>query len=163
MTRVIRSAKLSDVDAIVALLQDYVEQGVLLPRSRQSVCEGLLSFVVVEESGWVVGTAALHILGPDLAEIRSLVVAQNAQGKGYGRLLVDALLEQAQCLEVPKVLALTYQQAFFERCGFRVVDKRGLHQKIWKDCIHCKKYSACDEIAMVYETAVAVSGDLQVG
>ncbi len=158
----IRSAKLGDVDAIVALLRDYAEQGLLLPRSRQSVCEGLLSFVVVEESGQVVGTAALHILGDDLAEIRSLAVAQNAQGNGYGRMIVDTLLDQAQRLEVPRVLALTYREAFFLRCGFRVVDMRGLQQKIWKDCIHCKKYSACDEIAMIYETACAVAGEQQV-
>ena len=164
VNRVIRSAKLGDVDAIVALLQTYAELGLLLPRSKQSVCEGLLSFVVAEEAGRVVGTAALHILGPDLAEIRSLAVVQNAQGNGYGRLLVDTLLDQGQRLEVPKVLALTYQETFFARCGFRVVDMRGLQQKIWKDCIHCKKYSACDEIAMIYETtAFSATGDLQVG
>lgn len=148
----LRQAKLGDVDAIVRLLTGYANQGLLLPRSRQSVCETLLAFRVVEEAGVIVGTAALHILGDDLAEIRSLAVLDGAQGKGYGRLLVEDLCALANSIAVPRVLALTYQQSFFARCGFEVVEKSSLHQKIWKDCVHCKKFPVCDEIAMVWLT-----------
>jgi len=153
----LRKARLGDVAAIVDLLTDYAQQGLLLPRSRQSVCESLLAFRVVEEDGHIVGTAALHILGDDLAEIRSLAVAPEAQGKGYGRLLVEQLCQEAGELDVPRVLALTYQQSFFDRCGFQVVDKGSLHQKIWKDCIHCKKFPVCDEIAMVWLTPTGIA------
>ncbi|WP_342767160.1 N-acetyltransferase [Sulfoacidibacillus thermotolerans] len=148
----IRTATVEDVEQIALLLRHYADQGLLLPRSRQSICENLLSFYVIEEAGHVYGTGALHVLGDDLAEIRSLAIAQNAQGKGYGRVLVDTLFQRAQELKIPRVLALTYQEAFFSRCGFQVVEKQNLHQKIWKDCINCKKFPACDEIAMIRET-----------
>ncbi|MCY0875815.1 MAG: N-acetyltransferase [Firmicutes bacterium] len=158
----LRQATLGDVEAIACLLTGYAEQGLLLPRSRQSICETLLAFRVIEEAGNVVGTAALHILGDDLAEIRSLAVVETAQGKGYGQQLVKELCTLAKQLDVPRVLALTYQQNFFDRCGFRVVDKSSLHQKIWKDCIHCRKFPVCDEIAMVW-TAIDVTQEHRKG
>lgn len=148
----IRKAKIGDVDAIVNLLYSYAQQGMLLPRTRQSVCETLAAFWVIEHQGKVVGTAALHILGDDLAEIRSLAVMESVQKMGYGRLLVDALFDAATMMEIPRVLALTYQQHFFDRCGFSIVEKASLHRKIWKDCIHCKKFPVCDEIAMIRPT-----------
>lgn len=145
----IRKARIDDVDVIVTLLRGYAEQGLLLPRSRQSVCETLLSFWVAEQHGKVVGTAALHVLGDDIAEIRSLAVAQEAQGLGIGGKLVETLFAAAEELRVPRVLALTYRESFFARCGFQVVEKSSLQQKIWKDCIHCKKFPVCDEVAML--------------
>ncbi len=155
----IRKAKIGDVDAIVNLLRHFAELGLLLPRTRQSVCETLASFWVVEEDGSIAGTAALHILGDDLAEIRSLAVTESAQGSGHGRLLVETLFAEAQKMEIPRVLALTYQQRFFDHCGFTVVEKGSLHRKIWKDCIHCKKFPVCDEIAMIRPTAFYVPTD----
>ena len=50
-----------------------------------------------------------------------------------------------------KIFALTYQEAFFTRLGFRVVDKSVLPQKIWADCVHCAKYPDCDETAVFLE------------
>ncbi len=149
----LRNATIEDVGQIAAMLRGYAEQGLLLPRSQQSICESILSFYVIEEeAGAVVGTAALHVLGDDLAEIRSLAIAESAQGKGYGRILVDALFVRARALKIPRVLALTYQETFFEKCGFHMVEKSNLQQKIWKDCINCKKFPSCDEIAMVRKT-----------
>ena len=145
----IRRARISDVDAIVAMLRGYAEQGLLLPRSKQSVCETLMSFRVAELDGAAAGTAALHILGDDIAEIRSLAVLPSAQGRGCGRLLVAELFAEAEALGVPRVLALTYRETFFARCGFHVIEKSSLQSKIWKDCIHCKKFPVCDEVAMI--------------
>ncbi len=157
----LRKAKLRDVDRIFDLLQAYAKEGLLLPRTRQSICESLSSFFVVDQEGEVVATAALHILGDDLAEIRSLAVVKEQHGKGLGKLLVNRLFEEAQELEIPRVLALTYQQAFFERCAFVIVEKAVLHRKIWKDCIHCKKFPLCDEIAMVRATTFYQEVELQ--
>lgn len=152
----IRRARLDDVEAIFGLLREYAAQGLLLPRTRQSICEGLMAFrVAVSDSGEVVGTAALHVLGDDLAEIRSLAVAPGAQGLGYGRRLVEELFSEAEYLQVPRVLALTYQERFFARLGFEVVEKSTLHQKIWKDCINCKMFPVCNEIAMIRPTSAA--------
>lgn len=150
----IRSARMADAEPIVKLINSYAKDGLLLPRSLQSIYENLFSFRVIEEDGEVVATAGLHILGDDMAEIRSLAVAVRAQGKGYGRMLVEALVEEATALGVPQVLALTYQEVFFGRLGFEVVEKMILHRKIWKDCAYCPKFPACDEVAMIRLTGI---------
>ncbi len=151
----IRQATMDDVEIISALIANYAQQGLLLPRAVQSICETLLNFRVAELDGKVVGVAALHILGDDLAEIRSLAIEGSAQGMGLGKALVAELFDLAELLRIPRVLALTYQEAFFTRCGFHVIEKGTLRQKIWKDCIHCRKFPICDEIAMIRHTSAA--------
>ena len=154
---IIRAARMSDVVEIVKLINSFAKEGLLLPRSLQSVYENLLAFRVIEEEGKIVGTAGLHILDDDMAEIRSLVISNDVQGKGYGRWLVETLYDEAEALEVPQVLALTYQEVFFARCGFHVVDKMTLQRKIWKDCAYCTKFPACDEVAMIKNTSVVAT------
>lgn len=152
---IIRAARMSDALEIVKLINAFAKEGLLLPRSLQSIYENMLSFRVVEEEGRVVGAAGLHVLEEDMAEIRSLVIAVEAHGKGYGRRLVETLFAEAEALEVPRVLALTYQEAFFAKCGFQVVEKMTLQRKIWKDCAYCTKFPACDEVAMIRKTKCA--------
>ena len=154
---IIRAARMSDVVEIVKLINSFAKEGLLLPRSLQSVYENLLAFRVIEEEGKVVGTAGLHVLDEDMAEVRSLVISSDVQGKGYGRWLVEMLFDEAEALEVPQVLALTYQEEFFARCGFHVVDKMVLQRKIWKDCAYCTKFPACDEVAMIKNTSVTAT------
>ncbi len=66
-----------------------------------------------------------------------------------GRAIVEYLVQEALALGLKRVFALTYQQGFFEKCGFQLVKKEGLPQKVWKECIYCDKFHACDEIAMI--------------
>lgn len=124
----------------------------MLPRSDRSLYEHLQCFTVAVDKGRVVGTAGLHILWRDLAEIRSLAVLPELQGQGVGRRLVDSLVDRATTLGIAQVLSLTYQTTFFSKLGFTTVQKESLPHKIWKDCIHCKKFYHCDEVAMVYYT-----------
>lgn len=145
----IRQARIRDVDEIVAIVNHYAAQGIMLPRSRLSVLEGIQRFVVAVDGEEVVGVGALHVLWDDLGEIRSLAIAEEAKGKGIGKKLVNQLLEEGRRLGLKRALSLTYQTHFFASCGFRVVPKESLPQKVWKDCIHCSKLPFCDEIAMI--------------
>jgi amino-acid N-acetyltransferase len=144
---ILRKAVIGDVDQMHALISHYASQGLMLPRSHISLYETIHCFTVIEENGSIQGVAGLHILWHDLSEIRSLAVAKEAQGKGYGSLLVNTLVEESFRLGVPRVLALTYQTSFFERLGFQMVQKETLPHKVWKDCINCAKFPSCDEIA----------------
>jgi amino-acid N-acetyltransferase len=146
----IRSAVMQDIDAIQRLIQVNAQQGLLLPRGLSSLYESLQGFVVVyDEAGDdLMGTAALHILWKDLAEVRSLAVASHARGLGVGRMLVNDVVRRAALLGVEKVLSLTLQVDFFSKCGFEVVDKIQFPRKVWKDCLGCPKLQACDEVAM---------------
>jgi len=144
----IRKAVIPDVREIHRLLLDYARDGLLLSRSLAELYESLRDFYVFEVDGKVVGTAALNICWEDLAELRSLAVHPDYNGRGAGRELVQACLDEARRLGIRRVFALTYKQAFFEKLGFTLIEKSQLPHKIWGDCMKCAKFPDCDEIAL---------------
>ena len=145
----IRKATLQDASQIHQLLLVYVEDGLVLPRSLMDIFEAIRDFYVFVEDDRVIGAAALSIYREDLAEVRSLVVDENYGGHGIGRRLVEACISEARQLGIGRVFALTYQQTFFEKLGFGVIEKSELPQKIWGDCIKCPKFPECEEIALI--------------
>lgn len=147
----IARARLEDVEGMKALLDEFARAGDLLARSRLSLYETIRDFYVLKEGGEIVGLSALHICWIDLAEVRSLAVRRDRQGKGYGRLLVERCLEDASELGLKRVFALTYRPEFFGALGFRRVDKSELPHKVWQDCVHCSKFPECDEVAVMRE------------
>lgn len=144
----IRKAHIPDVKEIHRLLLDYARDGLLLSRSLAELYESLRDFYVYEADGKVIGTAALNICWEDLAELRSLAVHPDYNGRGAGKELVQACLDEARRLGIRRVFALTYKQAFFEKLGFKVIEKSQLPHKIWGDCMKCAKFPDCDEIAL---------------
>ena len=144
----IRKAVLQDARQIHQLLMVYVKDGLVLSRSLMDIFESIRDFYVFVEDDRVVGVAALNICWEDLAEVRSLVVHKDVAGRGIGSHLVEACLSEARQLGIGRVFALTYQQNFFEKLGFEVIEKSELPQKIWSDCIKCVKFPDCDEIAL---------------
>jgi amino-acid N-acetyltransferase len=149
----IRQAKVSDVERIHDLILLYSEQSVLLPRTKESLYQNLLSIFVAEWDGQLVGSASLTILDKELAEIRSLVVDPEMGKRGIGKLLVKRIIEETRRAGIEKIISLTYQVEFFSKCGFEVTVKDDMPQKVWKDCIHCPKLPKCDEIAMIAHLA----------
>ncbi len=150
----IRKAIIGDVKHIHKLLNYYGDRGFLLARPLSELYDHLRDFTVIVEKGGedrVVGTCALGICWDDLAEIRSLAVMEDQQGKRYGSRLVQACLEEAKSLGVKKIFALTYAEEFFRRSGFRVVEKSSFPHKVWADCLKCSKFPECDETAMALE------------
>ena len=147
----IRKAKLSDVKEIQRLVKAHSDRGEMLPRPLNELYDHLRDFVVFVRNRKIVGICALHICWDDLAEIRSLAVAEEMREKGIGAQLVKACLKESKSLGVKRVFALTYQLAFFEKLGFKKVDKAVLPHKIWTDCLNCVKFPDCDEIAIVKE------------
>jgi len=151
---IIRKARMDEVPQIHRLLSNYAGQGLLLPRSLSEIYDHFRDYLVVEDiskRGEIVAVCALGICWEDLAEIRSLAVAEDFQGKGYGSMLVEKCLEEAISLGVKKVFTLTYVTGFFSKLGFRQIEKAALPHKIWADCFKCPKFPDCDEIAMMKE------------
>ena len=145
----IRSAKISDAEAIYALINFYAERDRMLFRPLADIYENLHAFTVAELDGKVVGCCALQIIWSDLAEIKSLAVDEANTDKGLGKMLVAAAVEQAGQMGLPKIFALTLRPEFFEKLGFGVVEKDTLPMKVWSDCAKCSKQQNCDEIAVV--------------
>ena len=146
----IRKARMSDVKGIHGLIAEYARKGDMLPRSLADIYENLRDyFVFLGNDGELVGSAAIHIMWEDLAEVRSLAVREGKMRRGVGTQLVESCISEAIMLGIARVFALTYKPEFFEKLGFHVVDKAELPQKIWADCLKCSKFPDCDEVALV--------------
>ncbi len=147
----VRNAKITDVDAIHSLISYYAEQDKMLFRSHADIYENLQIFKVAEgQTGQVVGCCALGVVWSDLAEIKSLAVDEDHSGKGAGKALVNACIDQARDLGVEKVFTLTLEPQFFEKLGFVTISKESFPMKVWSDCARCSKQDHCDETAMIY-------------
>jgi len=146
----VRHARVSDAEAICELINYYAERGRMLHRSLESVYAALREFLVVEaDEGRIAACVAVDVFWSDLAEVKSLAVAPDCTGRGFGRALLAAAIEDAAQLGVQRLFALTYEQEFFARQGFTVIERDTLPEKVWRECIACPKADACDEIAMV--------------
>jgi amino-acid N-acetyltransferase len=144
-----RRAILPDAEAISEIIREFAGPGTLLPRSLAEICENIRDFVVVEDEDGLLGCGALHLYGVHLAEIRSIAVWPRAQKLGAGRLLIEALLEEADHQQVTCVCLFTRIPEFFAHMGFTIAQREELPDKIYKDCMNCPKLHACDEVAMV--------------
>ncbi len=146
----IHKAHLQDARNIFDLVNSLSGDGTLLQRSYAEICENIRDFTVAETSeGEFLGCGALHLYGPHLAEVRSIVMKLEAKGKGAGGLLLKALVEEAEQHAVLSVCLFTRIPDFFEHFGFRVAERDAMPDKIYKDCQTCPRLYACDEVAMV--------------
>ena len=147
---VVRKAKLQDAVHIFELVNSLSGDGTLLRRSYADICENVRDFSVAHsESGIFLGCGALHLYGPHLAEVRSIVVKPEAKGQGAGGRLLRALIEEGEDQGVLSVCMFTRVPDFFFHFGFRLADRTTLPDKIYKDCQTCPRLYACDEVAMV--------------
>ena len=147
----IRKAFANDVSLIQEIIKPYADRGEMLPRSLNDLYENIRDFSVYEKDNKVLGVVALHVSWEDIAEIRSLAIREGSLFSGVGSALVKYCLEEARSLHLKKAFVLTYSTGFFQKLGFSPVEKENLPHKIWKDCISCSKFPACDEQALIME------------
>ena len=115
----IRKARMEDVKGIHGLIAEYARKGDMLPRALADIYENLRDyFVFLGEDGELVGSAAIHIMWEDLAEVRSLAVREGEMRRGVGTRLVESCISEAIMLGIERVFALTYKPEFFEKLGF---------------------------------------------
>ena len=145
----IRKASLTDIPALLGLINAYAAKGIMLPRTEFEMAENIRDFTVVYDGNEIVGCGALHFYTPTSAEVRSLAVDPSRKSLGLGRMIVESLIDESNQHGLHSLFAFTYVQGFFEKLGFSVVDRGELPLKAWKDCLRCPKFQACDEIAML--------------
>ena len=145
----IRKASLTDITALLGLINAYASQEIMLPRTEFEMAENIRDFLAAFEDGRLVGCGALHFYTPTSGEVRSLAVEPGLKTKGIGRKLVEALEAEARDHNLHALFAFTYVPGFFRKLGFEEVDRGELPLKAWKDCLRCPKFQACDEIAML--------------
>lgn len=151
----LRAAKVSDVHAMSALINQYASSNVMLARGPQYLYQHIQDYMVVTapltggEREVVVACGAVHVLWADLAEVRSVAVHPACKGRGMGRLLVGCLLDKCRALDIPRAFVFTLVPGFFRRCGFAEFDRDTLPPIVWVECSKCPKFYRCDEIGMI--------------
>lgn len=145
----VRKASVGDAAAMHRLINRFADQGEMLPRALSQIYENIRDYFVVREGPEIIGCCALHVSWVDLAEIRSLAVEGAKQNQGVGACLVGACLDEASKLGLSRVFCLTRQPGFFDKHGFRLIDRMELPHKIWAECYNCPKFPNCDEVALV--------------
>ncbi len=145
----VEKARIGDVTRMHELINYFADRGEMLARPLSEIYENIRDYFVVRQGEQVIACAALHVMWSDLAEIKSLVVAEGSQRQGIGDQLVGACLKEAERLGIPTVFCLTYKPAFFERYGFSQLDKMELPHKVWGECYRCPKFPNCDEVALI--------------
>ncbi len=143
------------LDAIAqmqSLVMPEVHSGKILFRSDDEIATNIRSYTLALQEEKVVGFVALHIHTATLAEVRSLIVDASLRGYGIGSRLVHHCIKEAKTLGVTQLFTLTYEQRFFEKLGFVEIPKESLPEhKIWADCVKCKHFPICDEVALIYD------------
>jgi len=151
----VRPARAEDVAAIFHNIGHWAAKGRMLVRPMPNIFENLRDFFVAETvdadgSATFAGNGALHILWGDIAEVRGVAVAPQVQARGVGRALVAACEAEARRVGIPTLFAWTYSVAFFERCGFTLIDKtRDLHPRVWSECLRCPFFVGCNENGVI--------------
>jgi amino-acid N-acetyltransferase len=136
MDYAVRRAKTSDVRAIRALVDANVDSGRLLDKPTVTLFEDIQEFwVATTPDGEIAGCGALHVMWEDLAEIRTLAVAADHQGRGAGNLLVAALLETARGVGVSRVFVLTFAVSFFQRHGFTEIAAQATSPEVYAELL----------------------------
>jgi len=145
----VEKARIKDVPQMQQLINYFAGKELMLPRPLSEIYENIRDYFVVRQGERVIACGALHVSWSDLAEIKSVAVAEESQQQRIGAQLVEACLDEARELGIPTVFCLTYQPAFFEKFGFSQVDKMELPRKVWSECYSCPKFPDCDEVALV--------------
>ena len=145
-----KKAKLTDIEEMQKLAKSEVDSGIILNRTDDEIATNIRSYYLAFDDEVLVGFGALHIHAQTLAEVRSLIVKDSLRGQGIGKQIVLNLIEEGKVLGIKEIFTLTYRKAFFEKVGFMEIPKESLPtQKIWADCIRCKHFPICDEIALI--------------
>lgn len=122
MSIVVRPAHPSDVRGIRALVDFYSLKRRLLSKETVTLYEDVQEFFVAIDGDQVVGCGSLHVLWEDLAEVRTVAVAESHLGKGVGHQILEALTERARELGLKRLFCLTFETEFFGRHGFQVIE-----------------------------------------
>ncbi|AKU18035.1 amino-acid N-acetyltransferase [Luteipulveratus mongoliensis] len=132
---VVRRARAADVRRIRELLQPYVDRRAIVPKPAVAYYESLQEFRLVELDGRLAGCGALHVMWDDVAEVRTLAVAEEAKGHGVGGLLLQTLLDEAREIGVRRVFCLTFEVRFFGRHGFHEIEGQAVEPTVYAELL----------------------------
>lgn len=148
----VRAARPADMADVEPLIRGFAARGLLLPKSLDQLHRTFREFLVSRDAaGNLLGCVALRVYSPALAEVSALAVAAEAHGRGVGRRLMEALVHEARGLGIRTLFALTLEEGFFHRIGFRTTARERFPEKIAADCTGCPRRAGCVEITVMMD------------
>ena len=130
-----------DVDAIVALVNGYAAEDIMLPRTAAQVALALDDYLVAtDERDRVIACGALREYSPALAELVSLAVTKGAHGHGLGSLIVAEVERLARKRGFTSVFAHTLSPRFFQSCGYEQVERSLYPEKRCREKTTCMRH-----------------------
>jgi len=151
----LRAGTAADAPALHALIAAHLEEGRLLPRGLDELTVHAPRFVLAVQRDAagerIVGCAELAPLSATVAEVRSLVVSQEARRLGLGERMVEALGSLARSDGFTRLCAFAHDPAFFVHRGFSIVPHTWVPEKIAHDCYSCPLFRNCGQYAVVLE------------
>ena len=145
----IRAAKSTDVKGIRILIDTYAPQRRLLSKETVTLYESVQEFTVAIDDGQVIGCGALHVLWEDLAEVRTVAVAEKYRGQGIGHRILEAIIQRAREIGVKRIFCLTFETDFFGRHGFEEIHGTPVDPEVYSQLLHS------------YDTGIAEFLDLE--
>lgn len=145
----IRAAKSTDVKGIRILIDTYAPQRRLLSKETVTLYESVQEFTVAIDNGEIIGCGALHVLWEDLAEVRTVAVAEKYRGQGVGHRILEAVIQRAREIGVKRIFCLTFETDFFGRHGFDEIQGTPVDPEVYTQLLHS------------YDTGIAEFLDLE--
>ena len=131
----IRWARTADIRGIRALVAPLAERRVLVSKEAVTYYESVQEFRVAERAGVIVGCGALHVMWEDLAEVRTLAVADDQLGTGLGGRILETLVQDARELGVRRLFCLTFETRFFTRHGFSSIEGQAVSAAVYAELL----------------------------
>ena len=131
----IRPARTSDIKGIRTLIDAFALQRRLLNKETVTLYESVQEFTVAVDDGVVVGCGALHILWEDLAEVRTVAVAEHLHGKGVGRKILESIIARAKDIGVERIFCLTFETEFFGSLGFKEIQGTPVEPEVYAELL----------------------------
>ena len=132
----VRRARTGDVRRIVALVDTYASERILLGKELVTIFEDVQEFqIAVADEETVIGCGALHVMWEDLAEVRTLAVDPQWRKHRVGHRILEALIDQAREVGVGRLFCLTFEVDFFTRHGFHPIDGTPVEPAVYAELL----------------------------
>ena len=131
----IRAAKTMDVKGIRNLIDTYAPQRRILSKETVTLYESVQEFIVAVDGDEIVGCGAMHVLWEDVAEVRTVAVAEELRGKGIGHQILLKLIARAEEVGVKRIFCLTFETDFFGRHGFKEIKGAPVEPEVYQQLL----------------------------
>lgn len=126
----IRNMRQDDIPFVLEVMYPFIKEGILLPRTKETLLQQLDCFIVYEMDGAVRACSALIPYDDGQMEIAAIAVEKAFSSIGIGQKMVEALIRRAHDAGCKDIFLLTTQTTdWFESLGFKLSDVSTLPQK----------------------------------